>query len=89
MANMVRCSRVVFQDIDADGKPLGPLVYGVIFSDDYASDYCAAYDSLKDLNQNVAEHGMLDLVGGTERWDNLDADDPRWKDTYHGPASDD
>ena len=67
MSNTLVVYRVKFQEINAQGAPVGEPTFGICASDNYESDYNNSYNTLEELNAAARETGcLLDLVGGFE-----------------------
>ncbi len=82
MANYLCGRRVKFQDLDRAGNPVGEPSFGVVVSDDHAMDFNNSFETLKELEEAIAEHGILGLV--TADFDVADRDHPAFKDTFQG-----
>jgi hypothetical protein len=83
MSNPLSVRRVKVQTIKADGTPEGEPSYGVLASDDYASDFNDTFDSLEELNAEIEASGcILNLV---DRDKFAGADSKRiGKDNFYG-----
>jgi hypothetical protein len=65
MANFLNVRRVLIQEIDEAGRPVGKPDYGVLASDNYEQGFTCGYRNLEDLNAAIDNAGnILDLVGG-------------------------
>ena len=59
MSNALSARRVMFQELDPNGNPMGSPYFGVIVSDSYEADFNNSFDSVKSLNDAIEEKGCI------------------------------
>ncbi len=59
MSNPLNARRVMFQDLDEKGNPIGAPCFGVIVSDSYDSGFNNNFDSVEALNAAIEEKGCI------------------------------
>lgn len=59
MSNPLNSRRVMFQDLDEQGKPVGAPSFGVITSDNYETDLNNSFESFEELNAAIEAKGCI------------------------------
>jgi len=59
MSNPLSARRVMFQNIDEKGNPIGEPTYGVIVSDDHEMDVVNTFNGVVELNNAIEEQGCI------------------------------
>lgn len=59
MSNALSARRVMFQELDPNGNPMGSPSFGVIVSDSYEADFNNSFDSVEALNAAIEEKGSI------------------------------
>lgn len=59
MSNALNVRRVMVQDLDKEGKPIGEPCYGVLAFDEYDSGFNTGFPSIEALNVAIEEKGCI------------------------------
>lgn len=59
MSNALNVRRVMIQDLDKEGKPIGEPCYGVLAFDEYDSGFNTGFPSIEALNVAIEEKGCI------------------------------
>lgn len=59
MSNPLNVRRVMFQDLDEQGKPIGEPSFGIIASDNHETDINNAFESFDALNAAIEAKGCI------------------------------
>lgn len=88
MSNFLSVRRVMFQDLDEDGDPVGLASFGIIAYDSYDFDFNNFYDSFDQLNDAILKEGcILKLVDTTDKFLGVNLE-KIGTDNYYGPFPD-